>query len=295
MIGRLEQGGQVINPNLGVLFAVIAVSAASVLIKMSAQLSALTVISYRLGLTLLILLPLALIFNRSEFTRLTKRDYLLAGASGVFLALHFITWTFSIYYTTVASSAVLVATQPVFVMLGSGLILKEWVGIKKGLCAALAMFGTALIGYRDFQVAGPAFFGDMLALAGALFVAGYWLIGRHLRERLSLLPYVVVVYGICEIIVLLAVAGTGTSLSPGSLNGFWILVLLAIIPTIFGHTLLNWSIKYVKTPVIAISLLGEPVGASILALLILREVPTSGQMLGGIIILLGIFLYNRFE
>ncbi len=271
----------------------VAVSSASVLIKMSAQISPLTVISYRLGITLLILIPLGLYFNRRELLSISQRTLFYALISGTFLALHFIAWTSSVYYTTVASSAVLVATQPIFVMLGSGIFLREWVSWKKGLCAVVAVAGTTLIGFQDFQVAGRAFYGDILALAGAVFVAGYWLIGRHLREQLSLLPYVILVYGVCELEVLAVSLLMGTDMHTGSLRMLGIFILLAIIPTIFGHTLLNWSLKYVKTPVIAVSLLGEPVGASLLALAVLNERPTQGQLLGGIIILAGIYLYNR--
>lgn len=282
-----------ISPNLGVFSAVAAVSTASVLVRLSDQLPALTVISYRLGITLLLLLPFALVFNRQEFAGLSKRDVLLALASGTFLALHFLTWTSSLYYTTVASSAVLVDTQPIFALLGSGLFLREWVSWKKALFALVAVGGTIFIGYQDFSVAGGAFFGDMLALSGAVFVTGYWLIGRHLRERLGLLPYVVIVYGISEVQILVVALVTGTSMNPGSMTGLGLLVLLAVVPTIFGHTVLNWSLKYVKTPVVAVSLLGEPVGASILALLMLKEVPSRGQLIGGVIILTGIYLYNR--
>ncbi|HZW82688.1 MAG TPA: EamA family transporter, partial [Candidatus Deferrimicrobium sp.] len=103
------------------------------------------------------------------------------------------------------------------------------------------------------------------------------------------------VYGICELEVLLAALFTGSDMRIGSVTQIWILILLAVIPTIFGHTVLNWSLKYVKTPVVAVSLLGEPVGASILALFILKEIPTPGQLLGGIIILLGIYFYNRVD
>jgi drug/metabolite transporter (DMT)-like permease len=291
----LERKKQPISPNLGVFLAVVAVSSASVLIKMSAQNSALTVISYRLGITLMILIPFGIVLNWRELRGISKQGLLYAFASGTFLALHFISWTYSLYYTTVASSAVLVATQPIFVMFGSGIFLKEWVGWKKGLCAVVAVAGTAFIGFQDFQVSGQAFYGDMLALAGAIFVAGYWLIGRHLREQLSLLPYVIFVYGICELEVLLAALFTGSDMRIGSANQIWILILLAVIPTIFGHTVLNWSLKYVKTPVVAVSLLGEPVGASILALFILKETPTPGQLFGGIIILLGIYFYNRVD
>lgn len=216
------------------------------------------------------------------------------------LALHFWSWNASIAYTTVAASVVLVNTQPVVVALLSTFWLRErptglqWIGI------AVAMFGALVVALPDFRAgdgaAHPnAFLGDMLALIGALTAATYFVSGRRLRATLDLWPYVGLVYGSCFVVLLLLVGVTGAPLAPQPPREIAIFAALALGPMLLGHTGLNWALKHSPAYVVNLTLLGEPVGATIIAALLpgIRELPGFLTLVGGAIVLAGILVAAR--
>lgn len=287
----LKYENTAINPYIGVILAVVAVSFSSIFTKLAVA-PPLAIAFYRLSFTVLLLAPLALnAAGRTEYVGISRKDLVLAVVSGVFLALHFTVWITSLNYTSVASSTVLVTMQALFVVAGGFLFFKEKIS-KKGLAAiALTLSGSVLIGINDFRIGGEALWGDLLAFSGAFFVAVYFLIGRSLRGRLSLFPYVFLVYGTSSIFLLLFNIATATPLYPyPRLDLLWFF-LLALVPTIFGHTVFNWALRHVKAAVVSVSILGEPVGATILAYFIFREVPGLLQLLGGVTIILGLYIF----
>jgi drug/metabolite transporter (DMT)-like permease len=231
-------------------------------------------------------------------------------ASGVFLALHFATWITSLEYTTVASSVVLVSTSPLWVALLTPLVLKESLArsILSGM--GLALFGGFVVGMSDSClvesgrlvcppvaefIRGRAFIGDLLALAGAWMAAGYLLIGRRIRVRMSLIPYIFLVYGTAALTLLgIMVLARQTPLGYPPQAYLW-LVLLALIPQIIGHSSFNWALRYLSAAFVAISLLGEPIGSTILAYFLLQETPTPLKIFGAILILAGIYIASRAE
>lgn len=150
-----------------------------------------------------------------------------------------------------------------------------------------------LVGISDFQVGGQALWGDFLAFLGAIFVAGYMLVGRGIRERLSLLPYIIMVYGSSMITLFLAAVIYQLPLVPYSPGTWLMFLLLAAVPTIMGHTVFNWALRYVKAAVVSVSILGESVGATILAYFIFHQVPTLLQVTGGLIIITGLVIFIK--
>ncbi len=281
-----------INPYAAVFFGVIAVSISSILIKLSSA-PALAIATYRMLFTFLILGPATLATSSGQLRRVTRGDLVLSVASGLFLALHFISWITSLKYTSVASSVVLVTMQPVFVVIGGYFFLRERVPKNALYGALVAMAGSIFIGLNDARAGQGSLFGDLLAFAGAVLVAAYVVLGRGLRQRLSLLPYTFLVYGTASVVLLAASLLSGTPLWPYSAYNFALFLALAIFPTILGHTVFNWALRYVKAAVISVSILGEPVGAIILAIPILREVPGPAQLLGGAITLGGMYWFVR--
>lgn len=271
---------------------VLAVSCASILIKLAAA-PPLAVAVYRMGFTLLMMLPVTVVTAWKEIGRIRKEDFLCSVGSGVFLALHFATWITSLRYTSVASSTVLVTTQPLFVVAGSVFFFRERVNPRALGGMLLAFIGSGLVGFSDFRIGGAALWGDCLALLGALAFAAYLLLGRRLRQRLSLLPYTTLVYGACTAVLLGYCLLAKVPLSLSSRTDLLIFALLALLSTVIGHTVFNWAVKYVPAPVVAVSILGEPVAATALAYLILRETPVPLQLLGGFIILIGIGIFAR--
>ncbi|MGQ9823958.1 MAG: DMT family transporter [Desulfotomaculales bacterium] len=281
----------VLNPYLVVGLGIAGISFGSLFTRLAAA-PPLAIAFYRMFFTTLLLAPFALSRQgRAELAGLSRAEIFSAVGSGFFLALHFFAWIYSLDYTSVASSTVLVTMQPLFVVSGSWLFLREKVPAKSLPYGLLAILGSVVIGFSDFRVGGLALAGDLLAFSGALFIAGYVIIGRRLRQRLSLFPYIFLVYGVSALLLLGFSRLAGTPLFPYPLSTWVCFLALAVVPTIFGHTLFNWALGYLKAAVVSVAFLGEPVGATILALLFLGEVPVLLQVAGGAAILVGVYLF----
>ncbi len=272
--------------------ALIVISFASIWIRW-AEAPPISIAVYRVGLAALLLTPLALSTRRQHLQALTGSDLRYALLGGVCLALHFIFWISSLEFTSVASSVVLVTTNPIFVALGSRFFLRESVTLGLVVGIAISLVGGMLIGYGDFLAGPNVLLGDGLALLGALMASAYLLVGRRLRAHTDLVTYIFVVYGAAAI-VLLAIA----ALLQQPLVGFpketylW-LALLAFGPQLIGHTSLNWALKHVPASTVAVIILGEPVGSTVLAYFLLSEPITALKAVGGALILVGIYLSSR--
>ncbi|RNC72193.1 MAG: DMT family transporter [Desulfuromonadales bacterium] len=281
-----------INPYLAVLVGVFAVSFSALFVRLSTA-PPMMIATYRLLFTLLLLVPFSAAERFAGVRQMSRRQLWLAAASGVFLALHFVTWFTSLNYTSVASSVVIVTTQPVFVVLGAWLFFREKVPRLALLGGALAISGSFVIGAGDFQVGMRAFVGDLLALAAAVLVSGYILIGRRLRGSVELTGYTFVTYGASTLVLVVASTAARVPFYPYPTHDWIIFLALAAICTVLGHTVFNWVLRYVQASVVSVSILGEPIGAIILASIFLGESPTVRQMIGGSLIFAGLFLFTR--
>ncbi len=277
------------RPYLVLAIGTLAVSGAAVLIRVAAA-PALVTGAYRLTLASLILTPLALWRNHDELLDLGWRDVGLLVGAGLFLGLHFATWISSLSYTSVSSSVVLVSTSPIFVGLAARFLLKESVSPRMFAGIALAVLGTAIVGWSGLVLSGRALWGDFLAIIGAMSVAAYLLIGRKLRKRLSLLTYITPTYAVAALVLGLAAWLGGQEFIGYSMRTYLVFLLLAIGPQIIGHSSYNWALRYVSPTLVAASVLGEPVGATFLAYFVLGEAPVALEMLGGIVILVGLYV-----
>jgi drug/metabolite transporter (DMT)-like permease len=272
---------------------VLAVSTGAVLVRWSSAPSSVAAF-YRVLFTTLPLLPVAAWRYRDQLRQIGRRDLGFAALSGVALAFHFASWFESLAWTSVAASVTLVQAQPVFVALGAWLLLRERVTRRIAVGIGIAVGGIVAMSLGDFLggvLVGPApLYGNALALFGAVMAAGYVLAGRSLRQRLALVPYVVVVYGVCTVSLLAVVLAQGEPLSGYPPREWAVFVGLAVGPGLFGHTVINWALGYLDSSVVSVSLLGEPVGATVLALALLGEAPTQFTVVGGIVVLAGIYL-----
>lgn len=311
MIVSMSRQQPVFPPILVLFIGILAVSTASIFIrKAQEEAPSLVIAAYRLTIATLVITPFALIRNREELSSLTRKEISLAFLSGVFLAVHFASWISSLAFTTVASSVVLVSTVPLWVALFAPITIKEPVYKLTMVGLVLVMIGGAIIGLSDtcsvtaagidcptFQdfLRGQAFLGDILALIGAFTAAGYLIIGRNLRGRISLTSYIFIVYGIAGIVLIGFVLAAGHKVfgySPATIA--W-LVLLALIPQLIGHTSYNWALAFLSAAYVSIALLGEPVGSIALAYIFLDELPSPIKIFGAVFILFGIFLASRSE
>ncbi len=282
---------------LAVLAAgVLVVSTASILIRwlQSDGVPSLSIAAWRLAFAALILAPVVLARCRDELARLAWREWGLAVASGVFLAAHFATWILSLEYTSVASSVALVATNPIWIGIASWVLFRERLGTVMILAIALAIAGSAAIFLTDAaDEAGASVLGNALAAIGSLTVCGYLLIGRRLRRGMSLLAYVGVVYATAAVCLVLFAAAAGAPLGGFAPKSWWMLLALAIGPQLLGHSSFNWALKYLSATLVALAILGEPVGSTILAWLLLGEPVGPVKLVGMALLLAGIFLAAR--
>ncbi len=295
---------------VAILGGILAVSTASIFIRYAQQgAPSLVIAAYRLTFASLVLAPLAIWRHRPELQSLTRRELLLGALSGFFLALHFATWISSLEYTTVASSVVLVTTTPLWVALLSPLVLKEPITRPVVIGMLLALVGGSIVGISDTCtiqngltcpplikfLQGKAMWGNFLALAGAWMAAGYLLIGRRLRAKMSLIPYIFVVYGMAALVLIGIMFLSGNSPIGYTPQTFIFMLLLALVPQLLGHSTFNWALRYLPASFVSVTLLGEPIGSTILAFFLLKESPTPLNIIGGTLILAGIYAASRVE
>jgi drug/metabolite transporter (DMT)-like permease len=298
------------SATLALALGILAVSTAAIFIRLAQrEAPSLVIAAYRLTLAALVLAPPALLAGRTRWRSLTRRAWLGAAAAGLFLALHFASWITSLAYTNIASSVVLVTTTPLWVALLTPFTLREPLARRVWLGLGLALLGGAAVALTDVCRLTPgglvcgevlaldaaALWGDGLALFGAWMAAAYLLIGRAVqREAGVALPiYLFLVYGAAGIVLL----GL-TLLARQPLTGYppptylW-LVLLALVPQVIGHSIFNWALKTLSAAYVSVTLLGEPIGSTLLAFLFLGETPTPLKLIGAILILAGIWITAR--
>ncbi|WP_416839894.1 DMT family transporter [Haloferax sp. DFSO52] len=281
-----------ISPLAGLGVAILAVSTSAILVRWSSAPS-LVKAFYRVLFTVGLLAPVAFVRHRDALERISRRDMVAASGAGVALAAHFASWFESLNHTTVAASVTLVQAQPLFVAVGAWAFLDERVSRRTTVGIGIALAGMIVMSLSDLLTASGAprpLFGNALAVVGAVTAAAYVLTGRSVRRRVALVPYVVVVYSVCALALLVVAVARGDPLS-GYPTSEWLLFLgMAIGPGIFGHTVINWALAHLESSVVSVSLLGEPVGSTILALFLLGEIPTLPTILGGAVVLAGIYV-----
>lgn len=300
-----------VSPLLVLFFGILAASTSSLFVRNAQGYApSLVIAAYRLILASLMLTPIALTRHRTELKSLSRRELGLAGLAGIFLAIHFAAWITSLEYTTVASSVVLVTTTPLWVALLAPFTVKEPLTKPVLVGMALALAGGLVVGASDVcdwnagRLVCPsgsaflqqgAFLGDLLALLGAWAAAGYLLIGRRLRGGISLIGYIFIVYGMAAVALVGVTVLAGEKFFGYPPQAYLWFFLLALFPQLIGHSSFNWALGYLSAAYVSISLLGEPIGSTILAYFLLDETPTLMKIFGAILILTGIYIASRSQ
>ena len=278
-----------VNPVIVLTLGILGVSTGAIFARL-ADSPALVTAAYRLGLAALILVPLAAWKARDELCNLSIRESGLAVLSGFFLALHFASWISSLDYTAIANSVVLVNTIPLWVGLFTPLISRDRLTKATVASNIVSVVGGGIIGLGDFATGGQALLGDFLAVIGAICAAVYLLLGRNLRPRLSLLSYVAICYGSAALFLWLAVIALQLPVrgyDTQTIAAFW---AMALVSQIIGHSSYNWALRWFSTGFVAVALLGEPIGSTIMAYLIFGEGLTWPKLIGGLLILSAIYI-----
>ncbi len=294
MAGQSDAGGPAVSPLLILSVGVVAISFGAIFVRL-AEAPSLVTAAYRVGLASLLLAPAACWQSRGELRGLSRRDIALSFVAGFFLALHFATWIASLDYTSVANSVVLVNTNPIWVALLGPLLTNERIRRRTLGGILLSVTGALIIGGGDFATGGGALYGDALALAGSICAALYLLIGRNLRARVSLLTYIFLCYGSAAVFLWGGVLGRQLAFTGFSATTWAAFAGMAVFSQLVGHSSYNWALKWLRTSTVAVSLLGEPIGASILAWIIFGEALTLTKIVGGGLILAAIYLVAREE
>lgn len=289
-----------VPPLLALAVAVFAISTSAILVRWSDAPNVIKAL-YRVSFTVGALAPLAARRRRrrrrsgERGRSIGRRDGAVAVGAGLLLAVHFVAWFESLGHTTVAASVTLVQSQPVFVVAGAWLLLDERVTRRGLLGIAVALVGMVWLAFDPTGTTGSAAlsgtrYGNGLAVLGAVAAAGYVLAGRSLRRRLAVLPYVLVVYSACAFVLLAVAVARGHSLLSYPAHEWALFAAMALGPGVLGHTVVNWALGHVRSHVVSVSLLGEPVGSTVLAALLLSETPSTGTLAGGAVVLVGIYL-----
>lgn len=259
-----------LKPGVALGLAIFAVSWGSILVRFCAA-PPLVIAFYRLGFATLFLLPFVAIRHPPLVRRPDARTGWLGLAAGFLLALHFGVWITSLAFTTVASSVVLVSTQPIFSALFSGPALGEKAPGRLYLGVAVCLAGTALIAGADFSLSLAHLKGDLLALAGAAAAAGYFVVGRSVRAEIPFWNYLLLVYGSAAVVLgLAATAARNPILENRSQDYFWFFVM-ALVPSLVGHSCFNWAVRHLRVYHVNLAAFGEPILASLYAFLLFGE------------------------
>ena len=266
------------------------VSVAAIFIRL-ADTEPLTIAAYRLSMGAVLVAVPTLLRARPQLRALRRADMPLLVLSGLFLAAHFASWITSLSLTSVASSVLLVTTTPVFVALASHLWLRERVGRLTAAAVALTLAGGAVLAVGGGEE--QRLLGDGLALLAAVAVAGYILAGRRARSRIANLPYVTVVYSVTAVVLLVAAVGTGAPMLGLPAETYFWIAASALFPQAIGHTLLNWGLGHASATSVATAVRAEPVVATLLAILVLGEIPPWTAVPGGALVLTGVYLAIR--
>jgi drug/metabolite transporter (DMT)-like permease len=283
-----------VNPKFAILIGIVAISTASIFVRLSSS-SPLVIAAYRM-LFASILMGLLGVNNLGNIKNLSRREVIILLVSGIALGGHFGTWTASLFFTSIAASTVLTDSSPIFVTIISWLLLKEKTRLKEFFGIILSLIGVMLIAGSDVSIgAMNNFHGDLLALLSAVFISIYLVAGRRLRRILDLASYTFIVYGIASLTLFVAALLMSNNVMALSIHELLIFIALALIPSGLGHNSYNYALKYLKASIVSVATLGEPVGASILALLIFKEIPSITTIIGGVIVILGIIITIMYK
>lgn len=279
-----------------IVIGIAGISLSAIFVKYSQAPSVVTAF-YRLMWTVVLMTPVVLGTKecRKELAGTGKRTVVLCGASGIFLALHFTTWFESLNKTSVASSTAIVCTEVIWVALGYCLFMKGKISLAAAGSILVTVGGSLLIALSDYSAGGNHLYGDVLALAAAVFCAVYTLIGRQARGYMSTTIYTYIVYVFCALALGLGVIASGLKFTGYGMRSVIVGLLLSVCSTLLGHSIFSWCLKFLSPSFVSASKLCEPAVAAVFALFLFNEIPAPLQIAGGVVTIGGVLLYSQVE
>jgi drug/metabolite transporter (DMT)-like permease len=278
---------------VGVLaVAIIGIGHGAIFVRV-ADADPIVIAAFRLGVATLVLAPLTLIFAFSELRALNRRELRLIAGAAIFLALHFATWIASLDFTSIANSVVLVTLNPVWLALYGLVVLRVPPGRLTWFSIVLAVAGSVIIAVGSAAGGNSSLLGDLLALAGGVCFAGFLLFAQRARQTVALLPFVTLAYGGGALLLWVAVVALGLPVAGLTTETYGAMIAVALFSQVIGHTGYNWAVRAIPPTLLAITLLGEPVLATLFGWLYFGEGFGWPTALGGVLILVGIWLGTR--
>jgi drug/metabolite transporter (DMT)-like permease len=270
---------------------VVSISFAAVFIRLADGPVA-SVAALRLLFATIVLLPFVIFSRntRNSIMKLPRGEKGLLVLAGLFLSLHFLSWIASLSFTGITSSIVFVTTSPIFIEIYSVTVRREKTSAKVWIGIGLTVAGAVILGGGNIAAGGENWKGDLLAVAGAIAVASYFIVGSRLRPKLTLIAYIFPVYGTAALFLVLAASLLGAGLTGLPARTYFYCFLMALVCQVTGHSLFNWALRRMKTTLVAMATLGEPIGTTMIAWLILGELPVPTEILGGVVVLAGVFV-----
>lgn len=284
------------HPMIMIVIGIVGISLSAIFVKYSQAPSNVTA-AYRLLWTVGLMSPVVLgkKVYRDELKRTDKKTMLLCASSGIFLALHFVSWFESLRHTSVASSTAIVCTEVIWVAIGFCIFMRGKLSRGAVFSIAVTVLGSILIALADYSAGGNHIFGDVLAWAAAVFSAVYTLIGRTVRKYMTTTVYTYIVYCFCALALVISCMAGGNSLIGYGYSSVAVGLLLSVFSTILGHSIFSWCLKYMSPSFVSASKLCEPVVAAVFAMILFGEIPVLLQVLGGVIIIAGVLYYSKVE
>lgn len=273
-------------------FSVVAIAHGSIFVRV-ADAAPLAIAAWRLTLATAVVLPVALFVQRRAFARLEVRTVALIAVAGLLLAGHFATWITSLRYTSIANSVVLVATAPVWVGLIGAATGALQLSRRMWFAVVLSVAGSTVIGWGSANLGAETLKGDLLAIAGAVCIGGYLLLAQRIQRTLPFLPFVALIYGAAAAFLWIAALASATPMRGFEVGTWWALIGIALVSQVIGHSGYNWSLRHLNPDLVAVTLLGEPIIASLLGLLFFAEPIAGMTLLGGVLILGAIVIATR--
>jgi drug/metabolite transporter (DMT)-like permease len=276
------------------ILAVLCVSVGSIFVRLAGA-PALAVAFNRIFLASLVVAPFAAPSLVRAWPAVSARHRLVLLASGVSLGVHFATWIASLSFTSVAASVLLVNTAPLFTLFFSWWFLGERASTAVLIAMGVALTGAALIAAGDWDGGTASLKGAVLAVAGAVTLSLYHVIGRGLRDALPLPAYVLGVWATAAATLAVLAAAARVPVFGYPRRTFGLFLALAVVPTVIGHGLVNRSLRRIPAPTVGLFLLGEPIAAAILAYAVFGETPGALTIAGGVLVLAALALVVRSE
>jgi drug/metabolite transporter (DMT)-like permease len=284
-----------VSPLLVLGIAVLAVAHGAIFVRLASGAQPLAIAAWRLTLATGIVLPLVLASNRGALWRVTRRELLLTVAAGALLAGHFATWISSLKFTSISNSVLLVSTAPVWVAVIGRLTGTVQLSRLMGIAIGLSILGSALIAGGSVAIGAGTLRGDLLALLGAVCMGAYLLTAQRIQRTVAFGPYVALVYAGAAAWLWIAALASGTPMSGFARNTWWALVGIAVVSQVIGHSGYNYSLRQLKPEFVAVTLLGEPILASIFGWLLFHEPVPATTLAGGVLVLFAIVLAARAQ